>query len=74
MPFQAGLFRLELPPQASLDEHTVAYHDVLGAGDEALNRWFGGKVVVVGDTRRDRPAPDWTAMGSKYRDGKVFNV
>ncbi len=74
LPARMGYFRLELPDQPALDEHTVSYQAVFDADDETLRRWFHGKVLVVGNAWRSMPEPDWHAVGPRYRDGGVFGV
>ncbi len=72
---KTGLYRLELPAQDELDEHTVFYYDAMTADDEQLERWFAGRIVVIGDARvKDRRKPDWVEMGPEYRNGHVFGV
>ncbi len=46
-----GYFVVSLPPAAVLKASTVEYNDVFIASDEQLKRWFGGRAVVLGDTR-----------------------
>ena len=72
LPYPAGYFRLELPPQSALDEHTVAYADVFGADDGTLRSRFGDRIVVVGETSQN--STDWTYMGPAYRNERVPNV
>jgi predicted Ser/Thr protein kinase len=72
LPYRVAYFRLELPPQSALDDHTVSYADVFGADDETLRRRFGGRIVVIGDARKN--TADRAYAGPGYRAERVSGV
>lgn len=42
-----------LPPRDVVDRHTSTYSNALAMNDDELRRFFGGRIVVVGDMRTE---------------------
>jgi hypothetical protein len=62
-----GQYVLELPPDDVLKPVQLEYQDVLRASKEERERWFGGRLVLIGDYR--------TTKNDIYKapDGRMIN-
>jgi len=69
---------VSLPARLVLDDHTIPYHKVFSMSASALAETFGGKIVMVGDMRRDTVRPVdrdlalVTSWGESREEWKVY--